>query len=204
MIEFAKEYAQLIEIIAVVCGLAFVILIIYEKPIGWAFGIVQSALSVLLFYSGGLISESYVYLVYAILGVWGWATWGQRPKDQPLVVTNWKLPTWGIALGLGVVLSLALGWLQHNFNELAQRPYIDAFTSVFALIATVLEIRKKLPAWVLWIAVNAASIPLYWDREFMLYSLLMVVYFALSISGYLRWRKVYRKSLETAATPVAE
>ena len=200
MAESSVDIISILEAIAVVCGLAFVILIIYEKPIGWLFGIVQSVLSVVVFYSGGLISESYLYGLYAVLGVWGWITWGKRPKDVPLRITNWGMRSWAIAMVLGVLCSLSLGWLQDNFNQLAQRPYIDAFTTIFAIISTVLEIRKKLPAFVLWIVVNAVSIPLYFDREFLLYSSLMVVYLGFSIAGYVRWRRVFvageRRALE--------
>ena len=49
--------------------------------------------------------------------------------------------------------------------------------------------RKILENWFYWIVINIVSVWLYLDRGLELTAGLFVLYIALSISGYLSWRK---------------
>ena len=60
-----------LELIAVILGLIYLILLIKEKIACWIFGILSSAISIYLFYSIQLYSEAILYFYYVIIGIYG-------------------------------------------------------------------------------------------------------------------------------------
>jgi len=61
---------------------------------------------------------------------------------------------------LGSGLNWGLGWLLDNFRD-AESTYLDAHTTIFSFIASYLEARKILSAWLFWIVINGVTIYLY-------------------------------------------
>ncbi len=176
----------LVEIISVVFGLLFLLLLMRENIWCWAFGIASSALSVYLFIAAKLYSESILYAFYVIIGFYGWITWKRGGTELPVI--EWKRWKLAIAGAIGIGGSAALAWFFSTFTD-ANNPYLDASTTSFSFVASFLEAHKVLSTWWFWIAINGTSIYLYLLRDLQIYSGLMVVYFVLSIAGYLQWKK---------------
>ncbi len=177
----------LLEIFAVLMGILFIVLLINENIWCWLFGIASSTAFVFLMYNVQLYSESILYIFYIAIGLYGWRQWNKQGEDKLVIGRK----SWSYLFGmtiLGVILSIVVGYLFQN-NSDAQRPYADASTSVFSILASYLEAHKLLSAWIYWIVINACSIWLYFDRSLNLSSFLMVVYFLLSIFGFLQWQK---------------
>ena len=89
-----------------------------------------------------------------------------------------------------IAVSIGLGAFFSSQTD-AQKPYADAFSTIFSFFATYLEAKKVLSAWIYWFGLNAFSVWLYFARHLEVYSGLMVVYTVLSVIGYLQWRKSY-------------
>jgi nicotinamide mononucleotide transporter len=70
----------------------------------------------------------------------------------------------------------------------ASKPYYDALSSVFGVIATFLELYKFLISWSFWIVINAYTVWLYGIKELNFLTFQMIVYTLLSIYGYRKWR----------------
>jgi nicotinamide mononucleotide transporter len=85
-------------------------------------------------------------------------------------------------------LALILAWFFDTYTD-ADKPYLDAFTTIFSFLATYLEAKKVLSAWVYWIVINGLTITLYYSKGLDYYSGLTVVYFVMSFVGYMRWKK---------------
>ena len=191
-------YMAWIEWTAVITGLLFIVLMISENIWTWAFGIVSSALFVYIMYVSQLYSESLLYVVYVIIGVYGWYKWSDKSKGA-VEITTADRDTLIIIIVTGIVLTLALGTLMKQILTDSFSPYCDAFTSVFGLIASYMEAQKWVSSWLFWIVINAVSIWLYMSRELNISSILMFVYFVLSIAGFFAWRKKYFSSKTTKA-----
>jgi nicotinamide mononucleotide transporter len=158
----------LVEILATLAGLAYVVFLIREKVIAWPFGIAGSLLSIYLFIDGKLYSEAFLYGFYVIAGFWGWIRWSRRVAVDHNPVVRYRL-----GVHLMIVLAASLGALAlaaffSTYTD-AQRPYIDAFTTAFSFAATYMEVKKVLETWVYWIVLNVASIWLYMDRSLDIY-----------------------------------
>lgn len=187
----------LIEILATVAGLLFVVLLILDRVICWPIGIIGSALSVLLFIDTKLYSEALLYSFYIAFGVWGWIRWHQRQQNNP--VQRLALPQHLQLISICSVLALMLGYSFATYTD-AARPYIDAFTTIFSFAATYLEVKKVLDTWGYWIVLNAVSIWLYHDRELDIYATVIGLYSILSVWGFMQWQKQYRQEQSVLLT----
>ena len=81
---------------------------------------------------------------------------------------------------LGTVL-LGL-FLKHSTD--AEMPYLDAFTTIFSIVATWLMINLVHDNWLYWIIIDSVSIYLYAKRGLKLGSVLFALYLLIALDGY--------------------
>lgn len=180
---------------AVVFGLAYLYFLIHEKRICWLFGIASSLLSIVIFYQNNLYSEAVLFVYYVIIGVYGFWLWTTK-DEQNIPVTIVKIPkkTLLVSIVLGSLGAISLGWFFSNFTD-ADSPYFDATTTAFSFVASYLEVKKYIAAWLFWIVINGATIYLYLTKDLNIYTLLTVVYFAFSFYGFWNWKVKYRDAV---------
>jgi nicotinamide mononucleotide transporter len=181
----------IVEILATCASLLYIILMVRENIACWVFGIGSSLLSIYLFIDVRLYSEAVLYGFYAAMGAWGWMRWHRRLAVDHNPVVRWRLDLHLRAIVLAGLLALGLGYAMQNFSD-AQRPVFNAFTTVFSVLGTFLEINKVLEAWLYWLIINLASVWLYHDRDLDIYAALIACYSVLSVWGYWRWHRTYR------------
>ena len=178
-----------LEIISVICGLIYLVLIIKQNIWGWPFGVIGSAIAIILFVETKLYSEAILHGYYVIIGIYGWWLWS-APK-KPLKITTWQWWHHLIAIVSCFSLTVGTGYLFDTYTD-ADKPYFDATTSVFSYFASYLEAKKILSSWIYWIVINLFTIGLYHTKDLSFYSGLMVVYLGMSVFGYLKWKKEFQ------------
>lgn len=181
-----------IEIFATLSGLIYIIFLIRENIICWPFGIAGSLLSIYLFVDSKLYSEAFLYFYYVLMGAWGWIRWSQRAAVNDNPVVRYGLQAHGVVILLSSLGAVALATFFIAFSD-AQRPYIDAFTTMFSFAATYMQVKKVLETWFYWIVLNLASIWLYMDRSLDIYAALICVYALMSVWGLVQWTRIYRQ-----------
>lgn len=181
-----------IEIFATLSGLIYIIFLIRENIICWPFGIAGSLLSIYLFVDSKLYSEAFLYFYYVLMGGWGWIRWSQRDATNTNPVVRYGLPAHGVIILLSSLGAVALATFFSTYTD-AQRPYIDAFTTMFSFAATYMQVKKVLETWCYWIVLNLASIWLYMDRSLDIYAALICVYAVMSVWGLIQWTRIYRQ-----------
>ncbi|WP_299553439.1 nicotinamide riboside transporter PnuC [Seonamhaeicola sp.] len=178
-----------LEIIAVICGLAYLVFLIKEQILCWLFGIIGSLFSIVLFYKTQLYSEAILYTYYVIIGVYGWIYWKRSTQqNQVFKVTDLPVRHYLFIILIGEVLSLLLGYFFGNYTD-AAAPYLDAHTTIFSFIASYMEVKKWLGSWKFWIVINGVTIALYLGKDLNWYSALTVVYLIFSFVGYFKWKQ---------------
>jgi nicotinamide mononucleotide transporter len=193
--------ATIIEILATLLNLFYVIFLIRERIICWPFGIAGSLLSIYLFVDSRLYSEALLYSYYVGMGIWGWMRWHLRDVNDNNPVVRYTIPKHMLIVFVSSAGAIILGTLFATYSG-AERPYIDAFTTAFSFAATYMQVKKVLETWLYWIVINLASIWLYHDRSLDIYAALIFVYAVLAVWGFIQWVGVYR-SASTAAAPAA-
>lgn len=182
-----------LEIISVICGTLFLILMVKENIWCWIFGILSSAITIYLYTHVTLYLEAGLNFYYILAGFYGWIYWYKhRGRNQKTPVIEWKAKFHYINIIGGITLSLALGYIMHQYTN-SHRPYIDATITVFSFSATYLEARKVLSTWYYWFFLNAASIALMIDRELYFFAALSAFYTVMSIVGYKQWNKTLKE-----------
>jgi len=183
---------QVLEIIAVIFSLAYLILLIKEKIACWFFGIAASMTSIYIFYAIGLYSEALLYVYYIIIGVYGYRLWKKKGnQEEAISVKTIKLKTHVLLILVGILLSGLLGYLSDQHTD-AVNPYLDSTTTIFSFIASYLEAKKILSSWIFWLFINAATIILYLQQDLSYYLFITFIYFLFSIIGYIKWEKSYQ------------
>ena len=179
----------LLEIIAVIFGVIYVFLAAKNNNWCWIFGILGSAISIVLFVVyAKLYAEAMLYFFYVLAGIYGWLSWKKQADTQVVYQHGWKKHAMVIAAG--IMLSFGLYYTITYFFTDAEKPLIDAFTTVFSFIATYLTAKKWLENWIYWIVIDFASTFLYYSRGLEIYALLMFAYTFMAIYGYLQWKKL--------------
>lgn len=181
-----------IEVIAVVLNLIYLILLIKEQIACWFFGVSGSLVSIYLFYSIGLYSESILYIYYVFIGIYGYQLWKKKINTKD----NFKIQTISLKKHFlivisGILFALIAGQYFKSYTN-AVNPYLDAFTTTFSFIASFLEARKILSSWLFWIVINTATILLYFQQSLDYYLFLTIIYIAFSFIGYIDWKKKYQ------------
>ena len=179
-----------LEVAAVLTGIACVALTVRQHIANWPMGILSSGLFLVLFAGYGLYADSLLQLVYIGLGVYGWRHWlhgGPGGDGLPVTPAPARLR---VAMAVVVLLAIAgTGTLLATATD-STVPYPDAATMVLSLAAQVLLTRKHIETWPVWIfGVNLPYIAIYLSKGLAMTAALQLVYIALSVAGWIAWRR---------------
>ena len=189
-----------LELIAMLLALAYVILAAQGSLWCWPAAFISTALYTIVFFDVLLLMDSALnayYLVMALYGYWLWRKNATLNHDNEpsFIVISWRL-SWHLKACLILTfISFALGYVMANYTP-AAFPYLDTFTTVFAVFATYLVAKKVLENWLYWIVIDAVSIYLYIEKELMPTVVLFVLYVFIATYGYFKWRGIYKLSKE--------
>jgi len=99
---------------------------------------------------------------------------------------SWKL---GIILFLITVsIYFLVVYILQNYTD-SPVSYKDSLVTSLSIIATWMLAKKIIQHWFVWIFVNFFSVYLFYTRELYLTAILFIIYGALSVVGYLNWKK---------------
>ncbi len=181
---------SLIEWLAVVSSITYVILAAKRLIVCWLFAFIGSALFVYLCYIGELYIESFLQLFYVAMAVLGWFSW-KNSKSDNLNIKVWKMNYHLINILVSGVVAVILGYIFDTYTNQAN-PYVDAFTTCYSLSATFMVTRKILGNWIYWIVIDLVSIYLYAQRDYNLTAVQYGLFTILAVFGFMAWRKEYK------------
>lgn len=184
-----------LELVAVLLGVANITLLIRRSIWNYPFGIAMVALYFLIFREQRLYSEMLLQIFFAVVQVVGWIAWARTGGlDGPVRVERlasaerWAWP-------IGVVVATAFwGWAVSVLTD-AAAPWWDAAVAMGSIAAQILLIRRMIENWLMWIAVDAVAIGLYWMRDLQLTAGLYTLFLVMCIIGWFEWRRVERAAL---------
>ncbi|MGC4074661.1 MAG: nicotinamide riboside transporter PnuC [Nibricoccus sp.] len=160
----------------------------------WAFPVGLLAVSVqgVLFWRASFPADAVLQIFFFVTLAWGWWHWVRDRGAAPeLPVT--RLSGRGILVTLVAASAAMVGWVLWVAPHVgAQMPWRDAFIAAFSVAAQVLQARKTIENWPLWLVVNAVAVVSYWKAELAYTAFLYAVYFFLAVSGWRSWRVAMR------------
>jgi nicotinamide mononucleotide transporter len=182
----------LLEWLAVLLGVAEVLLA--RKNSVWLYpaGIGGSAITISLLLRVGLYAESALSAYYVIMSIYGWYIWMRRAGDPPVKIAYANRNEWMVTLfiifgGWGLIYLVL-----HHFTP-STVPVWDAWVSSTAWAGTWLLARRRIENWVVLNVSNLFAVPLLFHKNLALFAALTVFFFVIAIFGYFDWRKIYRR-----------
>ncbi|MDX1684079.1 MAG: nicotinamide riboside transporter PnuC [Saprospiraceae bacterium] len=178
--------------LALVFGVVYVILASRTNYYAWYFGIASCAIIAFEdFTRYGLFADGLLQIFYVLMGGYALFEWGKTDKSGRLIIVRKSL-SWHIGyILLLLLLSIILGWVLNKWTE-ANLPYIDMTTSVMAVFATWLMVRRVLSNWIYWIIIDLTYLYIYGSQGAWFYVVLTMIYTLVAIYGYFEWSKRYR------------
>jgi nicotinamide mononucleotide transporter len=191
------------ELVAVILAVLYLLLAIRQNIWCWVCAGISTAIYVFVYFGAKLYMESALNVFYFIMAIYGWSIWrsGERQDtdgDNALPVAIWPVRVHLVAVGIVVVLAGFSGYLLGSYTN-AAFPYIDSATTFAAIWATFLVARKVLENWWYWLAIDVASVMIYWSRDLQLTSLLFVLYVVMIPFGLISWTRSWRQQQELAS-----
>lgn len=178
-----------LEFVAVVFGIASVMLSRKENIWVYPTGIINTAIYIYLCFVGGLYAEAGVNFYYTIMSIIGWVLWSQKSEGKPTLHISVSSPIeWRNAFVFFACCWLVLYIILKQFTD-STVPIADGFAAASAYTGMWLMARKKLENWIWWGITNIASIPLYFVKGYVFTSFQYLVFLVLSVLGYLEWKK---------------
>jgi nicotinamide mononucleotide transporter len=179
------------EWLAVVAGIAYVVLIARQRRSGWIAGGISSVLYVYVSWQAQLPLQSGLQAFYVLMAVHGWYSWTRAAGAAAPPIASHSL-RWHL-LALAVIVLIALLAAQPLAVESNSAwPRLDSLTTVTSVLATWLVIRCILENWLYWIAVDAVSACMFYLQGHALTAVLFTTYFVVAVVGYITWRQRYQ------------
>ncbi len=210
-----------LELTAAVFGVASVFFAKKENILVFPTGIISTGIYVYLLAEWQLYGDLIINIYYTLMSIYGWYQWGKvvDDKNHHIRITKTdktdKLKAFGIFLftslfvifvyrhynvmpnNLGFAESVKYAWGKltsgdlHDFRQVT--PFLDTFTTGVFFAAMWLMANKKIENWLLWIAGNIVSIPLYFVKGYGFTGVQYTIFLILAFQGYFEWKRLMRE-----------
>jgi nicotinamide mononucleotide transporter len=183
-----------LEILGFFTGIAGVYLTIKRSPFCWPISALNVMLYAVIFYDAKLYADMGLQGVFLFFSVYGWYAWTKGsdnylPDSSPLQVKQSTIKELSFGILITIPIAVILGYMLKNQTN-ADFPYIDSMLASLSIFAQILQTRKRLENWYIWILVDTVYILIYVSKELYLSALLYAVFLALAMQGVIEWRKV--------------
>ena len=198
MLEFLfDQYASyptheiVLEIVAIIFGLMSVWFAKKDKI--WVFpsGIINTTIYVYLLWKWSLLGDMMLNFYYIIMSIYGWHLWTRKKGGQvafPISKTTTAEKKWAVIIFLLTLLFVvAVYTFFDKFTHWTS--YVDTLVTGIFFVAMWLMARRKIENWILWIAGDVISIPMYFFKGYSFTSVQYLIFTIIAIFGYLEWKK---------------
>jgi|TARA_E500000178_G_scaffold295593_1_gene301463 nicotinamide mononucleotide transporter len=180
------------EIVAALLAIAYLLLAMRQDARCWIAWIISSLMYLFVMYSAGLYMEAGLQIFYLLMGFYGLYQWQYKlANNEVLKIKVWPITTHMMCLTALFLLVITSGYILSN-NTDAASPYIDAFTTWGAIIASYMVAKKILENWIYWFVIDFVSVFLFVSRELYPTALLFCLYLVLVIIGYRSWKNEWQ------------
>ena len=192
-----SQYAEyethqiILEVIAVLFGLASA-LFSWRNSI-WVYptGIVSTSIFVYLLWQWGLLGDLIIQAYYFIMSMYGWYVWTRKvsvEKYTPITFASKKEHITALYIAVGSVIGVFIVYtLFDKWNSWTA--YVDTLTTALFFAGMWMLAKRKVENWLYLLAGNVISVPLYFIKGYTVSSLLYLIFIGISIMGYITWKK---------------
>jgi len=189
LIEFGPFKTTIVEIIAVVFGLASVWSMKKESILSFPFGIINVIFYVYICLASKLYAYASINVFFAVMSVYGWYNWSRKNLNKKNIrisqCSRKELILDSVAL---VFFFMILRILLIKYTD-SIVPTWDALTTAIYIIAMWLLARKRIENWMGWIIGDTISIGLFAYERLYFSSFQFLIFTIIAVLGFVEWRK---------------
>lgn len=173
-------------------GVCSVCLMAQGSIFTYVFGFAQVFTYTYLCMRAHLYGEVAINIYYFLTMIYGVYVWRRRmnPANENRIRTrrlSWRMLL--LIVLVAVLVSGGAGWLMAHYTD-DPTPYLDAFTTVMALVAQVLMVLAFTDQWFLWMAVDLTSVVMWIYVGDYCMTAQYAFWCCNCVFGYLRWRSL--------------
>jgi nicotinamide mononucleotide transporter len=194
-----------IEILANALNLICVVLILFNKPSNWIFGIANSIVFIAVFIPAKLYGDASLQVMYASLSAYGLYQWlfgnggikaNRKGIDTNLPISNCTSTKTISFLELGIVLTIVFAWFLSKYTNTDVASY-DAILTSMSVVATIMMAKRITQHWYVWITTNVLYFALYAHKTLYITMWCQVPLAIVSYFGLQYWLKEYYEQSTT-------
>lgn len=184
------ELKLLLQIIGTLLGLLYLWLEYKANIWVWIVGAIMPMVHGMLYLQSGIYADAAMQLYYVAAGIYGLFVWLRGEKrSEKRVDIQYTPKQWIFSLvAVYVVLHISLYFLLTEFTD-SRVPLFDSMSTALSIVAMWMLSRKLVEQWLVWLVVDMISVGLYLYKDIPITAMLYMLYCALAVAGYMRWRK---------------
>jgi nicotinamide mononucleotide transporter len=183
---------DVIQWIAVLLGVAEVLLAKANKIWLYPTGIAGILLSAFILFESGLYAECLLNGYYLVMSAYGWWYWIKKRNQPPIKITYSTRKDWWVVAGIVIIGFFILYYSLKTFTP-STVPVWDAWVSATAWAGMWLLAKRKVENWILLNISNIFAIPLLIYKQLPLFAALTLFLFIVAIFGFFEWKKILRQ-----------
>ena len=188
-----------LEIIAVFFGFLSVWFSKNNNILVFPTGMINTSIFVYLLLKWSLLGDMIINAYYFVMSIYGWYFWlkGTNNAISPISkVSNTEIR---IVVLLFISSSVFVSLIYTIFDKWETIvSYIDILTTAIFFAAMWLMAKRKVESWIFWIVGNIISVPLYLHKGLAFTSIQYFIFTVIAIAGYIKWKELYNKQIQTA------
>ena len=190
-------YMIILEITAILFGLLSVWFA--KKDNIWVFptGIINTAIYVYLLWKWSLLGDMMINFYYVLMSIYGWYIWTRKKGDVvafPISRMTLSEKKWSVVIFTLTELFVVLVYtIFDKFTHWTS--YVDTLVTGIFFVAMWLMTRRKIENWILWIAGDLLSIPMYFVKGYSFTGIQYLIFTIIAIFGYLEWKKTLQQKI---------
>ena len=181
-----------VEVLGVITSLVYLYFSVRQIIWLWPFGIISSALFILIFFNGKFYADMGLQVYYVGVSIYGWIYWSRggisRNEKSSLPVCRISRQLALILSVTGIVIMLGIVYILKNFTD-SDVPWGDGFTTAGSIVATWMLARKILEHWLVWVFVDSVAAGLYFYKGLYPSFLLYLIFTIIAVIGYFHWKR---------------
>ncbi len=181
-----------VEVLGVITGLVYLYFSVRQIIWLWPFGIISSALFVLIFFNSKFYADMGLQVYYLGVSIYGWIYWSRgavdRDERSTLPVRRINRQQALVLSVIGILLLLGIVYILKQFTD-SDVPWGDGFTTAGSIVATWMLARKILEHWMVWVVVDIVAAGLYFYKGLYPSFLLYLIFTIISVVGFFQWKR---------------
>lgn len=184
------ELKLLLQIVGTLLGLLYLWLEYKANIWVWIVGAIMPMVHGMLYLQSGIYADAAMQLYYVVAGIYGLFVWlrGEKRSEKRIDIQHTPKQWIFSLVAVYVVLHISLYFLLTEFTD-SRVPLFDSMSTALSIVAMWMLSRKLVEQWLVWLVVDMISVGLYLYKCIPITAMLYMLYCALAVAGYMRWRK---------------